>query len=721
MTKVLAEDAALLAALAQNLSRNHSQHDAQHLANSARASAVPRLAELPALSCVGQAFVERGSSPQDLANVLRTFAKAAALHTALLNFTRQSARLAECTQQHLANLLRGFATLAAADMPLASMLRAFGRLLPECTPQSLANVSWGTASLQTTQAPLMAGVGALATARALEPKPQESTNSCRAFAALLAAPWPPLAAAAEAAAQKRAELRPQDVAGLARALAACVLVWRPPSTDVSQFGRQDIANGAWASATTRIREGPLMDSAARAACGLIRTLDAQDAANSLWGSRKLETSAPQLFEMAAVRFDELEEPAPQNLAMAAWASASAAFQRAAPLEAANVRAKAMVGDFAVRDLANLLWSSPALELQIDEDLFGRALQTLLHKLPAEIANVRTHVLRGRQEPLEAFEFLNSILQIGWAAAFSGRRVQRLEDLLRAGLADIGAALDATCRAWLTLGCTRQRSGSGLEQPRVLLDVADMAVVLKPAHWEVDARPPEEAFLGAAPGAARLSSFLQGAYSCAEYPLLFSEEHQFGLIHRLDVPSSGLILVGKTFRGYFALRWQQDTYDLGRHYLVLCHGQVQQQVVNARIKTTKTYPATSYVSAEGKTAWTWLRPLCVLCRGSADFTLLLVVIRTGRTHQIRVHARHIGHPTVMDEKYADPAVCAADAVWCPRNFLHRFQVTFEDLSGTVRRCSAPLPADLLQALRELTPAREAQEVWQSLLTGWLPSV
>ncbi|CAE7227294.1 SRCAP, partial [Symbiodinium pilosum] len=56
------------------------------------------------------------------------------------------------------------------------------------------------------------------------------------------------------------------------------------------------------------------------------------------------------------------------------------------------------------------------------------------------------------------------------------------------------------------------------------------------------------------------------YSWQEYPLLFSEVHQYGIIHRLDVPSSGLILVGKTFGGYFTLRWQQDTYDLGRHYL-----------------------------------------------------------------------------------------------------------------------------------------------------------
>ena len=46
--------------------------------------------------------------------------------------------------------------------------------------------------------------------------------------------------------------------------------------------------------------------------------------------------------------------------------------------------------------------------------------------------------------------------------------------------------------------------------------------------------------------------------------------------------------------------------------------------------------------------------------------------------------------MMDEKYADPAVCAADAVWCPRNFLHRFQVTFEDFWSA--SCSRGLKLD-----------------------------
>ncbi|CAE7204751.1 rluD [Symbiodinium sp. CCMP2592] len=192
------------------------------------------------------------------------------------------------------------------------------------------------------------------------------------------------------------------------------------------------------------------------------------------------------------------------------------------------------------------------------------------------------------------------------------------------------------------------------------------------------------------------------YASEKYPLLFSEVHQYGIIHRLDVPSSGLILVGKTFVGYFALRWQQDTYELGRHYLVLCHGHFTagKHIINARIKTSKTFPATSRVSAAGKPAWTQVEALCLLARGDQPFSLLLVLIRTGRTHQIRVHLQHAGHPTVCDEKYTDPAVFAEDVSWCPRNFLHRFELTFQDCDGQARAARAALPEDLQAVLATL---------------------
>merc|ERR1712113_624587 len=108
---------------------------------------------------------------------------------------------------------------------------------------------------------------------------------------------------------------------------------------------------------------------------------------------------------------------------------------------------------------------------------------------------------------------------------------------------------------------------------------------------------------------------------------------------------GLLLVGKNFVGYYTLRWQQDTYELGREYLVLCHGRMpwRHQVINAKIKTPKEFPAYSQISSRGKPAWTQAQPLCILKRAEdvEDYSLAAIIIRTGRTHQIRVHLKHVG--------------------------------------------------------------------------------
>jgi 23S rRNA pseudouridine955/2504/2580 synthase len=85
----------------------------------------------------------------------------------------------------------------------------------------------------------------------------------------------------------------------------------------------------------------------------------------------------------------------------------------------------------------------------------------------------------------------------------------------------------------------------------------------------------------------------------------------------------------------------------------------------------------------------------------------VLLYTGRTHQIRVHAAHAGHVLAGDEKYGD-----ADfnrelvAVGLGRMFLHAHSVSFEWPEGDVFSASSPLPADLAQVLEKLVSAGSA---------------
>lgn len=302
-------------------------------------------------------------------------------------------------------------------------------------------------------------------------------------------------------------------------------------------------------------------------------------------------------------------------------------------------------------------------------------------------------------------------------------------VIRSSLDTIAAVLDeSSLRVPTFLGRPAAETKNympswNLETPTIILDLPDIVAIMKPPHWEVDARPGGTSS-DSSVGTPKLSSFLRSSYPREKFPLVHCSEQQHGIIHRLDTPSSGLILVGKDFKGYYTLRWQQDTYELGREYMVLCHGQMSwgARVINAKIRTSTNLPLLSRVSDDGKPAWTRVTPLCILLRSNGEeYTLVTIVIRTGRTHQIRVHLQHIGFPTVTDGKYTDPVIYESDKLWCPRNFLHRHRLTFQDTEGVQREAVASLPEDLLMVLRRMIPREDgfSEEVLQRVLSGWVP--
>jgi 23S rRNA pseudouridine955/2504/2580 synthase len=98
-----------------------------------------------------------------------------------------------------------------------------------------------------------------------------------------------------------------------------------------------------------------------------------------------------------------------------------------------------------------------------------------------------------------------------------------------------------------------------------------------------------------------------------------------------------------------------------------------------------------VAADGQAAATIVRPLAV----SSELSLLELRLLTGRTHQIRVHLAHAGHPVIGDDKYGDFALNRQLAKQGARRlFLHARRLAFRHpLSGVLLRLEAPLPADM----------------------------
>ena len=183
-----------------------------------------------------------------------------------------------------------------------------------------------------------------------------------------------------------------------------------------------------------------------------------------------------------------------------------------------------------------------------------------------------------------------------------------------------------------------------------------------------------------------------------------------LVHRLDKETSGLLLIAKKRSALVALQDQLRARETGKTYAALVIGTwpASRKVIDVALHKFLTGDGERRVQAvsadEGRRSITLVR----VARTLPGYSLLDVTIKTGRTHQIRVHLTHEGHAIVGDDKYGDFALNKAfargDAVpGCrfDRMFLHARRLRFtHPASGEVLELEAPLPAEceaLIQAL------------------------
>merc|ERR1712151_494815 len=122
------------------------------------------------------------------------------------------------------------------------------------------------------------------------------------------------------------------------------------------------------------------------------------------------------------------------------------------------------------------------------------------------------------------------------------------------------------------------------------------LVLKPPGWEVDTEGDS--------GLRHLSGFLQVALPPDKRAVAFRPDFGYGFIHRLDTPSSGLILTATSFEGYCYLEWQMYTYQIAREYFVVGHGLAKVPEWNVAQRILDTTVAT--VSPHGRPAQSRIR-------------------------------------------------------------------------------------------------------------------
>jgi len=205
-----------------------------------------------------------------------------------------------------------------------------------------------------------------------------------------------------------------------------------------------------------------------------------------------------------------------------------------------------------------------------------------------------------------------------------------------------------------------------------------------------------------PGAGRADGTLVNGL-LARWPELadVGEAHRPGIVHRLDKGTSGLMVVARTQTAYHALVDQLSVHEVERNYETLVWGWLDTPVgtIDAPIGRSRRNPLLMTVSADGRPSRTHYE-VVERCLEPALVTRMRCSLETGRTHQIRVHLRSIGHPVVGDDLYSGQR----PALGLARPFLHAFRLAFaHPATDETVSFTAELPSDLVAVLDRLEPA------------------
>ena len=175
-----------------------------------------------------------------------------------------------------------------------------------------------------------------------------------------------------------------------------------------------------------------------------------------------------------------------------------------------------------------------------------------------------------------------------------------------------------------------------------------------------------------------------------------------LAHRLDRDTSGLLVVAKKRMALTKLHDQFRDGDISKRYLVLVKGRWRNELQHVRLPLHKYLTADGErrvsVNPEGKASHSIVR----LVARWENFSLVEVELKTGRTHQIRVHLAHLGFPIAGDDKYGDFSLNKAlQKSGLGRMFLHAAKLALpHPLSGAPLELESPLPAELRSFVEKL---------------------
>jgi 23S rRNA pseudouridine1911/1915/1917 synthase len=218
---------------------------------------------------------------------------------------------------------------------------------------------------------------------------------------------------------------------------------------------------------------------------------------------------------------------------------------------------------------------------------------------------------------------------------------------------------------------------------VLFEDDDLVVVNKPAGMVVH------------PAAGNFTGTLVNAllHHCRGKLAGIGGVERPGIVHRLDKGTSGCIVVAKSDFAHQSLVAQFKSRKVRKIYRALCWGKFRRLTGKIETSIGRSERHRKKMSATAKRGRPSLTEYRVL-KQHADVALVELMIHTGRTHQIRVHMAHIGHPVVGDATYGKAKIAVE------RPLLHAYKLGFtHPRTGELMEFTAPIPEEMLRYERD----------------------
>ncbi|CAK9005984.1 Pentatricopeptide repeat-containing protein At2g31400 [Durusdinium trenchii] len=345
------------------------------------------------------------------------------------------------------------------------------------------------------------------------------------------------------------------------------------------------------------------------------------------------------FVEAADRIEK-EVVEPMELASLWWATSVVGAKNRKWTQILSQRALEQIHQFTFDELLVVIWGAcgtacdAVVQLCFQKEMADRLANFEWSHLPARF---------GQRVALDALGSL-------WACTYSGTLTGEASQWIRSSLSRLGGQLDGGPSAHGCRAPAAVPEDLHVTAPHIVMDTGDRVVLFKPPDWEVHDANAE----------LQLASFMEAMFG--KLPILRDEAHEHGFLHRLDVPSSGLILAAKSFEAY---------YDL-QDYLVLCHGWMEAHLSEITAQVVIEDGGRTVSGGRGKPTLTHVKVLAHARHPSSKMSLLVIRpldapsgrrvvgekgrswsaapggcgrgIGTGRRHQIRSHLAHLGHPS-----------------------------------------------------------------------------